>query len=157
MSTAHPAFAPLAKFSAKAFGAADDVYSFSEVSEDWQLEDLFGDEPEHVFVFHGDLQLTKLSVNVSGDDAGVYVIEGDLTVDGPLEITQTDGASVLYVTGDVSAKSIKLADQAHLWVGGELNVEGDTDLSDLEDAGALVVGGETWSDDDGADEEDSDN
>jgi hypothetical protein len=137
----HRSFSKLAKFTAIDREDADEQFALGEVHEDWALEDLFGDEPETIFVHDGDVEVGKLTIDVSGDYAGVYVIDGDLTV-GALEFTVSDGAAVLYVTGSMRAKSVALVHGAQLWIGKNLKVDGSL-RDETSDAGSLLVKGTT--------------
>ena len=52
----------------------------------------------------------------------VYVIDGDLTVDGPLSFENLDVYTTLFVTGKVTVRSLLCLQDSCLFVGGSLTV-----------------------------------
>ena len=133
-------FARLATFVAVPLEDAVERYDLDRFTEDTDFEDMFGDAPETVFVARGTVKLDELKLDTV-QYAGVYIIDGDLIVDGPFEFTHADGAAVLCVIGSVTAKSLSISEEAQLWITEDLTVEGEV-TEDLSDAGALQVLGD---------------
>ncbi|MFC4065924.1 hypothetical protein [Actinoplanes subglobosus] len=121
-----------------------DRYDLGEISQDSvYLEDLYGEEPEHFFVHHGDVAVDGplVAEDDSGDEIStLYVIDGDLTVDGPAVFRNGDSNTALYVTGSVTVRSLVCLNHGQFFVGGSLIVE-DLLFTGLDDAGHLVVHG----------------
>jgi hypothetical protein len=139
----NPTFAALTKFVPLTFDEANERLELDAIHPDWHVADVFGRVPEEVFVYEGSVEAPRdVRLVAIGEPAGLYVIEGDLTVKGTLEFTQDDGGGVLYVTGNVRAKNLALLNQAHLWTGKDLEVSGLV-LDSLSDGGALLVRGHT--------------
>ncbi len=120
-------------------------YDLLEATNDSvDYEDLFGDVPEHVMVHEGSVSADGL-VSLRGWDARegsqqtLYVIEGDLTINGTLVFAQSDICTTLWVKGTLRAQRVALASSAVLIVGA-LIVD-DVLLTNLEDAGHLIVHG----------------
>lgn len=90
--------------------------------------------PKPVFAVGGDVHLAELRVDTDGDDA-LYVIDGDLLVDGGLFCTLPEG--VLFVTGNVRARDV-IVTRGHLHVRGDLDASGTVLAAwQLEVAGTL--------------------
>ncbi|MGW1069806.1 hypothetical protein ACWD4F_35520 [Streptomyces aureus] len=112
--------------------------------------DCFGDDLDEVLVHRGTVRHAGDLVIASethqpvchGGDCGIHVLDGDLTVDGTLVFTEWDQANVLIVTGDLRVGNLLVEDEAHLYVGGALRVEGLL-VSGLSHGGMLAVAGET--------------
>ncbi|BEL03557.1 hypothetical protein Q0Z83_017480 [Actinoplanes sichuanensis] len=119
-------------------------HDLGEISqESVYLEDLYGEEPEYLFVHRGDV--TVAGPLVAEDDWGdeistMYVIEGDLTVHGPAVFRNMDSNTALYVTGSVRVRDLACSWHGQLFVGGALVVEGVL-FTRFDDAGHLVVHG----------------
>ena len=139
-STPDEQFARLATFVAVPLANAIEKYDLERFTEDTDFNDMFGDPPDMVFVASGTVKLDQIKLDTM-QYAGVYIIDGDLVVDGPIEFAHADGAAVLCVNGSVTAKSLSLSDEAHLWVTEDLTVE-DEVTNDLSDAGSLQVLGD---------------
>lgn len=135
---------------------AAERYDIAEASDDnvEDLEDLFGEEPEHFFVHQGDLVINgPLSIGNDPESAEdtVYVIDGDLTVNGPMRFLNADVYTPLYVTGSVTAHHLLCLSDSNLFIGGSLTVGGLL-MTELSDMGMIVVHGtasadawlETW-------------
>ncbi|MGW2780343.1 hypothetical protein ACWC3X_03685 [Streptomyces populi] len=112
--------------------------------------DCFGGDLEEVLVHRGTVHHTGDLVIGSdthqpvchGGDCGIHVVDGDLTVEGTLVFTEWDQANVLVVTGDVRLRGLLIEDEAHLYVGGALRIEGLL-VSGLSHGGMLAVAGDT--------------
>lgn len=147
MGKPHKGFSKLAKFTSMPYEDANERFKFDESDDlppdgfNIALSDIFGDDPEEVFVFEGDVSVKgDLAIGAVGDYAGVYVILGNLDVDGVLDFTQCDGGAVLFVTGSVKAKTIGVSEEAQLWVGKNIEAT-DYILASVSDAGGLAVKG----------------
>jgi hypothetical protein len=145
MSKPHRGFWHLAAFTAMPYEKAEERYKLSEVDEtppdgfDIGIEDIFGEEPETVFVHKGPVHHDgDVTIGAVGEYAGIYIIDGDLEVGGLLSFTQVDGGSVLYVKGDLRARDLAMAQEAQLWVSGNLKITGHV-LTALSQAGGLAV------------------
>lgn len=147
MGKPHKGFTKLAKFSSMPYDDANERFKFDESDDDppagyiVALSDVFGEDPEEVFVFEGDVTQTgDVTIGSSGDYAGVYVIVGNLDVGGVLDFTQIDGGAVLFVTGNIRAKTVAVGRDAQLWVGKNVEAS-EYILADVSDAGGLAVKG----------------
>lgn len=139
----HRGVAKLTSFVAISLDDANERFELEDAHPDWSLEDLLGEAPAHVFVHDGKVEIDgDLAIAVSGDHAGVYVIEGDLVVGGMLELALADGDLVLRVTGSVRAANLAVIGQAHLWIGKDLKVAGYL-VDGMSDGGGLRVEGAT--------------
>ncbi len=137
---AHKGFAKAATWKRVPIG--DSTHDLSEAGKGLnELEDIFGEAPEEVFVSKKVTNPGDVAIRAIGDYAGIYIIEGDLVVKGTLTYEQVDGGSILYVTGNLTAKNLVLGDSANLWVGK--NLTAGTVLGFLTDAGTLAVHGKT--------------
>jgi hypothetical protein len=115
-------------------------YSLIDISDDSvDLEDQFGDEPESFLVHEGDVVLDG-SLVLTGGENTLYVIDGNLTVNGPVSFKNGDANTSLYVTGSVTVRSLICRWHSQFFVGNSL-VVGDLLVTDLADAGHLVVHG----------------
>lgn len=114
------------KWKAVPFEEASEKYSIEEVTLD-QLDDLFPDDPEHFHVHKGDVVAEGpfvVGYVYEEDDLTVYVIDGDLTIDGPLVFRQADAYAALFVTGNLTCTNAYVAWDAQLFVGGSMTVTG---------------------------------
>jgi hypothetical protein len=140
---AHRGFAKVGKWKT----AAVDSVNFGKAGTLGMLEEVFGEEPEELFLLTGKVKHADLAIQVIGDQAGVYVIDGDLSVTGTLSYNQLDGGSALYITGKLECGNLALGSEANLWVGGDLTVK-KLALVFTGDAGSVIVGGkctvDTW-------------
>lgn len=127
-------------------------YDMAEASNrtSWDVDDYFGEEPEHFHVHRGDLAIDGALALGNGpdeDEDTVYVIDGDLTVSGPLTFCNADVYTTLYVTGSVVAHDLVCLWDSCLFVGRSLTVRNLLATS-LYDPAALVVKGtvsaHTW-------------
>ncbi|MDF2697430.1 MAG: hypothetical protein K0S65_5813, partial [Labilithrix sp.] len=75
-------------------------YSVDAISADG-FGEVFPEEPAHYFVHKGDVVIDGAVSFGAGDDVDVtlHVIDGNLTVNGPLFFIQGDFYGALYVTG----------------------------------------------------------
>ncbi|MFI2433036.1 hypothetical protein [Streptomyces sp. NPDC018693] len=108
-------------------------------------EDILGDEPECFFVHRGHLTVDGPLVMGNGPNEAVdtvYVIDGDLTVNGPMRFMNMDVYTPLYVTGSVTAEDLLCLLDCNLIIGGSLTVGGLL-MTKLTDGGMLVVHGAT--------------
>lgn len=134
---------------------AEAEYDFLTATNDSvAYEDCFGQAPEHLMVHRGNVKIAgPLSLDgwKAPEDARqtVYIIDGDLEIDGSLLFDQSDICTTLWVTGNMKLQRAALLSTAMLVVGGSLEV-GDVLVTDLEDAGHLIVHGslsaQTWVD-----------
>lgn len=119
------------------------------------LDARFAEEPECFFVHQGDVTAEGPLVMGNGPDESVdtvYVIDGDLTVNGPMRFMSMDVYTPLYVTGSITARDLLCLWDCNLIIGGSLTVGGLL-MTELTDWGTLVVRGATsarawleWSD-----------
>lgn len=105
-------------------------------------EENFPEEPSHYFVATGDIVIDgPIGFGAEDDDdATVYVIDGNLTVRGPLSATQGDFYGVLLVTGSVTCEDFESMWDGQVVIGGGLTVS-RLMVTNLGDAGVLVVRG----------------
>jgi hypothetical protein len=120
-------------------GATADLFEFDV---------LFGEDPERVFVHRGDIAVSG-AVAIGnghhegyGDDGLVYLIDGDLTVDGPLHFYNEGYYVPLLVTGSVTAQHLFCSSECWLFVAGSLTVS-NLLVTDLYECGSLRVQGAT--------------
>jgi len=109
------------------------------------VEELFGWAPEHFLVHRGDSivdESVHLGNSPNEDEDTLYVIDGDLTINGPLRFENLDVYTTLFVTGKVTARSLLCLQDSCLFIGGSLEVR-ELLVTDLTDAGHLVVHGTT--------------
>ncbi|MDI2129425.1 hypothetical protein [Yinghuangia seranimata] len=127
-------------------------YDMAEASnrDSWDVDEYFGEEPEHFYVHRGDLTIDGALAlgNAPGEDEDtVYVIDGDLTVNGPITFCNADVYTTLYVTGSVVAQDLVCLWDSLLFVDRSLTVRNLLATS-LYDPAALVVKGpvsaHTW-------------
>jgi hypothetical protein len=135
--------ARIAAFTAVPLADAAKRYKLARFTGDMAFEDMYGEVPSSVFVVKGTVRLDTLRLDTA-QYAGVYVVDGDLVVDGPIGFAHSDGAAVLCVTGSVRAASLELAGEAHLWIAKDLALTGPL-VNKLSDAGGLRVLGKTRS------------
>jgi hypothetical protein len=122
-------------------------YDMAEASNrtSWDVDEYFGEEPEHFYVHRGDLAIDGALELGNGPDEHedtVYVIDGDLTVSGPVTFLNMDVYTTLYVTGSVVAQDLVCLWDSCLFVGRSLTIRNLLATS-LTDPGALVVKGQT--------------
>ncbi|MGW5683626.1 hypothetical protein [Nonomuraea sp. NPDC003754] len=143
---------PTANWDAVPVEEALEQYDMAEASNrtSWDVDDYFGEEPEHFYVHRGDLTIDGALAlgNTPGEDEDtVYVIDGDLTVSGPITFCNADVYTSLYVTGSVVAQDLVCLWDSCLFVGRSLTVRNLLATS-LYDPAALVVKGpvsaHTW-------------
>ncbi|MCW6003615.1 hypothetical protein K1W54_03330 [Micromonospora sp. CPCC 205371] len=123
-------------------GAAGvDVFEF-------EFDVLFGDDPERVFVHRGNITVSGATAIGNGhhegygEDGLVYLIDGDLAVDGPLHFYNEGYYAALLVTGSVTAESLFCSSECWLFVAGSLTVS-NLLVTDLYECGSLRVQGAT--------------
>jgi hypothetical protein len=152
--TAPRGFATLAAWRRVPLDEAEDHDFLAATNDSVDYEDCFGEDPSHVMLHEGSLRIAGL-VELDGWKAArdaqqtVYIVDGDLIVDGALVFDQSDIMTTLWVTGALRATRVACASTAMLIVGGALEVA-DLLITDLEDAGHLIVHGPlvapTWID-----------
>jgi len=124
------------------FATAKKKFDIEKLTDnDVSLDDLFPDAPEEFFVHRGNLVVKgelELQADPSSPDRTVYVIDGDLVVDGPLLVQNHDVYTSLFVTGSVRAKSIAVTWDAALFVEGSVEAH-DLVFTYLTDAGHFVA------------------
>ncbi|WP_412537865.1 hypothetical protein R8Z50_18565 [Longispora sp. K20-0274] len=137
---------PGARWEAVPVEDALELYDMAEASNDpdWDVEDLFDEEEcEDFFVHRGDLRVDGALALGNGPDEDkdtVYVIDGALTVDGPVTFLNMDVYTTLYVTGSVVAHDLVCLWDCSLFVGRSLTVRNLLATSLIE-MGSLVVRG----------------
>jgi hypothetical protein len=123
---------------------ATEKYDILEVTDDSvDLDDLFGDEPDHFFVHDGSLRCRgplAISHLPEARNRTVFVVEGDLVVDGALSFENSDIYTPLWVRGSLEATNLAALLDACIFVEGDLRVGGVL-ATYLTDAGHLVVHG----------------
>jgi hypothetical protein len=108
-----------------------------------EAEEIMPDEPEWAWVHEGDVRVEgalEITGTLDGDDVACFIIDGNLVVDGPLLFSQDDFHSALYVTGNLECKNAALEHECELIVGKKLVVE-QLLYTFLSDAGHLIAGG----------------
>ncbi|WP_173080206.1 hypothetical protein [Phytohabitans rumicis] len=114
----------------------------------FEFDALFGDDPERVFVHRGNLAVSGTIAIGNGHDEGygedglVYLIDGDLSVDGPLHFYNDGYYVALLVTGSVTTENLFCSSECWLLVAGSLTVS-DLLVTDLYECGSLRVQGST--------------
>jgi hypothetical protein len=127
---------------------ADGAASADEFEFEFEFDVLFGDDPERVFVHLGDITVSG-AVAIGnghgeryGEDGLVHLIDGDLTVDGPLHFYNEGYYAPLLVTGSVTAENLFCSSECWLFVAGSLTVA-NLLVTDLYECGSLRVQGST--------------
>lgn len=101
-------------------------------------EDLFGGPPE-VRVHTGDVVIDgPFAMYAQGN--GVFILDGSLTVNGPLVFTAADMYTVLVVTGDLRVRDLVQAWDTQLAVKGKTTIDGALFI-DVSDAGFSIFEG----------------
>src|SRR5436190_765145 len=100
-------------------------------------------EPERApFLVHrGDLTVDgplDLSTMPDPDSRRLYVVDGDLSVNGLFTFTACDVYTTMYVRGNLTAEHLSVTWEAGLIVGGSVRVNGVLHTY-LSDAGVFVV------------------
>jgi hypothetical protein len=149
-----PGFATLAPWAKVPLEEAEEFDFLAATNDSVGFEDCFGDDPEFVMIHRGSVKVAGM-VELDGWKAAkdaqqtIYILDGDLEVDGPLVFDQCDIETTLWVTGNLTVKRLACMSTAMLIVGGSLAV-GEFLVTDLEDAGHLIVHGSltapTWID-----------
>jgi hypothetical protein len=117
-------------------------------ADDFEFDALFGDDPERVFVHRGDITVSgTIAIGNGhhdgyGEDGLVYLIDGDLTVDGPLHFYNEGYYVGLLVTGSVTAENLFCSSECWLFVAGSLTVS-NLLVTNLYECGSLRVQGST--------------
>ncbi len=128
-------------FSKSSFDILEKKYAFSSKTG-YSPEDLgIIEESQKLFVHEGDVFLQG-DYNIGGESGGVYVIRGDLSIEGTFRYCLGDFYQILYVTGNVRAKNLIVDTDAIMFVGGSLQTD-EILYTNLTDAGVLYVGGNT--------------
>ncbi|MFM9700925.1 hypothetical protein [Streptomyces europaeiscabiei] len=118
------------------------------VGPDLEFDALFSEEPAHVFVHDGDLVVVGgVAVGCGIDDVSeredveaVYVIDGNLTVEGTLDFYNSGYYPTLCVTGSVAAENLVCESECVLLINGALRVD-NLLVTNLYEAGLLSVEG----------------
>ncbi len=105
-------------------------------------EGLFGSVPA-TQVHKGDVTVAKGTL-IDADGNGIFIIEGSLTVKGPLTFTASDAYTVLVVTGDLMAEHVLQAMDTQLVVLGTTTIAGLLYI-DVSDAGFTMFRGPVTS------------
>jgi hypothetical protein len=116
-------------------------YNIEKASKGVLLDELFGEEPDNFYVHVGNVSVAgKLLLNgmPESPEPTVYVIDGNLAVDGPFVFENLDVYTTLYVTGSVTATNMAVTWDACLIIGNTLSVD-DMLYTYLTDAGNLIV------------------
>ena len=130
------------KLEAVPFEDASEQYSLDGISLD-ELGDLFPEDPEHYLVHKGNVTVDGpmlVEYRHGKDDLTIYVIDGDLTIHGPLLMKNSDAYAALYVTGNVTCDNAYIAWDAQLFVAGSMTVKGLL-ATYLTDAGHFSIKG----------------
>lgn len=113
----------LANFKTIPFSELENKYSFSSCTNgDWDIEDLFGEEPEEVFYYKGDIHITGNVLIEGNDEHSYFFIDGNLIIDGTFSINIDDIYNVLGILGKLNAKNLLLSYQAFLFVQKEVKI-----------------------------------
>jgi hypothetical protein len=110
-----------------------------------EAEEIMPDNPESAWVHDGDITVDgplEIGGAPSYEDVACFIVNGNLTVNGPLFFNQDDFHSALYVTGELECKNAFLQSEAVLLVGKTLSVE-ELLYTFLSDAGYLGARGLT--------------
>jgi hypothetical protein len=124
------------------FEDAAEEYSLEGITHD-ELSDLFPDDPEHFLVHKGNVVVDgpmKVGYEHGKDELTVYVIDGDLTINGPLVFQQADAYAALFVTGNLTCDNAYIAWTAQLFVKGSMTVK-HLLATYIEDAGHFSING----------------
>lgn len=133
-------FSKFGKFVAVDLDEANEAYDFEDALDGDDLETFFGDAPETIAVHKGDVSV-KGPVSLGEDEPGVWVVDGNLTVDGVLTFNALDNHNILLVTGDLVCTNLSVSWEADLLVRGSLKVSG-VFLSSNSDGGQTIVHGD---------------
>lgn len=137
-----PELEKLAPFESQAY-EPDQFYDVKTLSDDdWDADDLFGEEPESIRFHQGNIASAGDLVLTDVDEYGYYVVDGNLDIDGVLRLCYSDLYNVVIVTGDLSAKALVVGGSCHLYVVGTTTIEGPI-LSSLSDGGGCYFRGPT--------------
>jgi len=109
-------------------------------NDDWDVEDLFGDIPEIVRMYRGDISHQGNLDLVNPDEYGFYVIDGSLDIEGVLFMQISDMYNPLVIVGDLRAQSVVLTRHTHLYVLGKTEITGAL-VTDLADGGGCYLRG----------------
>ncbi|NTX07301.1 MULTISPECIES: hypothetical protein [Myxococcus] len=107
------------------FEDASAKYTLNGISEDG-LGEVFFEDPAHYLVHEGDVVIDgPVSFGAADDgDVTLHVIDGNLTVNGPLFFIQGDFNGALLVTGSIFCQNAIVGVDAMLYVGKSMHVEG---------------------------------
>ncbi|NBD08805.1 MULTISPECIES: hypothetical protein [Corallococcus] len=107
------------------FEDASAKYEINSISEDG-LGEVFPEDPPHYLVHDGDVVIDgPVSFGAADDgDVTLHVIDGNLTVNGPLFFIQGDFYGALFVTGSIFCQQAFVDADAMLYVGKSMHVEG---------------------------------
>jgi hypothetical protein len=117
-------------------------------ADTFEFDALYGEDPERVFVHRGDVAVSGATRIGNGHHKGygenglVYLIDGNLTVDGPLYFYNEGYYVALLVTGSVTAGDLFCSSECWLFVAGSLTVS-NLLVTDLYECGSLRVRGAT--------------
>lgn len=133
---------PGARWQPLASEVARERYSLLEVSDDSiDYDELTGGDPIAFHVHPAGLAVAG-PLWIRNEEAGhVFIIEGDLAVEGPLVIGDHGRYVPLWIKGNLTAASLAVLHDAHVFIEGDLRLAGEL-VTYLGDAGHLVVHGE---------------
>jgi hypothetical protein len=127
-----------------AFDDGAERYDISEMTDDSiAYEDLAGGDPIRFAVHRGALRVAG-PIFVENDEAGtVFVIDGDLVIDGPLVLADSGCYVPLWIRGDLDVARLAVLRDAHVFVEGNLRVAGELVVCAKDAAHAIVRGATT--------------
>ncbi|MBW1298475.1 hypothetical protein [Aquimarina litoralis] len=101
-------------------------------------DDLFGDEPETVFYYKGDIHIKEsLILSDLPYEYGCFVIEGNIIINGVLAIEVSDMYNTLTIDGNLQCKNLLLSGEAFLSVLKDTEVE-NLFYNNISDGGGAI-------------------
>ncbi len=132
-------------FEERPYEELDEELTLAEISGGaWYVEDIFGEEPETFMRTEGDALPGNICLN-RPDDYGLWVIDGDLEVEGALCLSVRDTVNAVVITGELRAEGLVLDSDVQLYVLGATNLSGPL-ISSLSDAGFAHFAGPVSAD-----------
>lgn len=126
----------LANFIKIPFPELEKKYSFSNCTNgDWEIKDLFGEKPEEIFYYKGDIHITDNVLIEDNKENSYFFIDGNLTIDGTCSLNINDVYNVLGISGKLTANNLLLSYEAFLFVQKEVTIK-DVLFTTASDAGA---------------------
>lgn len=132
-------FAKLGAFKRQSLEDLSESYDFSEALDGDDLETFFGEPPERAHLLKRDVTVTG-PIQLGDEGPGIWILDGNLTVDGTLTFSAADDHNLLLITGDLTCTNLSVQDEADLLVLGSLRVSG-VFLSSNSDGGNTIVHG----------------